>query len=484
MQTETVFSAFDQGPLEHQPPPVRVWGRISQVQGQAISIKGLNSFAGLSALIRVEPHENEGENTAAMSGEVISLTDTQAVAIMYDNPEGLRVGQRVYLDKDSPPRPCEDWIGHCLNYKGAAINAPQPKTGTIDAPLQAAPPPAILRKALGERLQTGVAAIDCFLPVCEGQRMGLFAGSGVGKSTLLGAIAKSSNADVSIIALIGERGREVRHFVEDTLGPEGMKNAIVFVATSDEPSAIKMRTALLAMATAEYFRDQGKQVMFLFDSLTRYAEAHRDIALSAGEVPSLRAYPPSTFRALASYCERSGPGLSGSGDISAIFSVLVAGSDMEEPVADMVRGILDGHIILDREIAERGRYPAINLRRSVSRSLPDAASPEENKLLMKTRRLVTKYEESQTLIQAGLYAAGSDPVLDEAIFYYPAIEDFMASIEPLETLSWFTRLAEIYAPTAAVEDEVSRKETVSKEALSEEMVSSDNTAARHKLPTV
>ena len=450
MQTKIVSAPLTQPPPIVNVQPVRLWGRISQVQGQAISIKGLNSFAGLSAIIRVDASDGggDGETPSAICGEIISLTDEHAVAIMYDSPAGLRVGQRVYLDKETPPRPCEDWIGHCLNYKGDAINAQQPQSGTIDAPLIASPPPAILRKALGQRLQTGVAAIDCFLPVCEGQRMGLFAGSGVGKSTLLGAIAKSSNADVSIIALIGERGREVRHFVEETLGPEGMKKAIVFVATSDEPSAIKMRTALLAMATAEYFRDQGKQVMFLFDSLTRYAEAHRDIALSAGEVPSLRAYPPSTFRALASYCERSGPGLNESGDISAIFSVLVAGSDMEEPVADMVRGILDGHIILDRDIAERGRYPAINLRRSVSRSLPDAATPDQNKLLMKTRRLVTKYEESQTLIQAGLYLAGSDPILDEAVIYYPAIEDFMTSIEPLDIDNWFTRLAEIYDAAA------------------------------------
>ena len=438
MQSSTALNSNinpDQCGDRPAPTTVKIWGQISQVQGQAICIKGLNGFAGLSTLITTEDQRR---------GEIISLTDEHAVAIMYKDPAGLRVGQRVYLDKDSPPRPSAQWIGHCLNYRGEAVHEPQPANGDVDAPLMASPPPAIMRKALGTRLQTGVAAIDCFLPICQGQRMGLFAGSGVGKSTLLGAIAKSSNADVSIIALIGERGREVRHFVEETLGPDGMKNAIVFVATSDEPSAVKMRTALLAMATAEYFRDQGKQVMFLFDSLTRYAEAHRDIALSAGEVPSLRAYPPSTFRALAGYCERSGPGLDGSGDISAIFSVLVAGSDMEEPVADMVRGILDGHIILDRDIAERGRYPAINLRRSVSRSLPGAATLEENELLLKVRRLITKYEEAQTLIQAGLYVAGSDAVLDEAIVYYPAIEQFMTQIETLDTQGWFARLATIF----------------------------------------
>jgi len=243
-------------------PSVRIWGHIAKIQGQSLIIKGLNAFAGLGALIEIKNNEE------TRIGEIISLEGHQAIAMMFSETSGLRIGQRAYICDDPAPRPSESW-----------------------------------------RLSTGVAAIDCFLPVCKGQRMGLFAGSGVGKSTLLGTIAKAATADISIIALIGERGREVRHFIEHTLGPEGMKKAIVFAATSDQPSAIKMRTAHLAMATAEYFRDQNKQVLFLFDSLTRYAEAHRDIALSSGEVPSLRAYPPSTFRALAGFCERSGPGI-------------------------------------------------------------------------------------------------------------------------------------------------------------------------------
>lgn len=426
---------------QHSDSPTRIWGLVSQIQGQSLTVKGLAAFAGLGDLIDIEKSGSEH----IIHGEIISLVGDQAIAMMFSDTAGLRIGQKVYLGQDPAPRPSPSWIGHCLNYKGEAIGDVRLSAGTIDAPLMQTPPAAILRKALGTRLSTGVAAVDCFLPICQGQRMGLFAGSGVGKSTLLGTIAKSANADVSIVALIGERGREVRHFIDHTLGPDGMKNTIVFAATSDEPSAVKMRTALLAMATAEYFRDQGQQVVFLFDSLTRYAEAHRDMALSAGEVPSLKAYPPSTFRALASFCERSGPGIEGSGDISAIFSVLVAGSDMEEPVADMVRGILDGHIILDREIAERGRYPAINLRRSVSRSLPDAATPEENIVLMKTRRLASKYEDAQTLIQAGLYSAGTDPALDEAIAHYPKIESFMGLIDAVPTAEWFKRLAGIYA---------------------------------------
>lgn len=431
-------------PLTNE-PPVQLWGQISEVQGQGVSIKGLNAFAGLGAIIEIERTNGQSR----LQGEVISLKGDSLMAMMFGQTSGFKIGQKVYLGQVSPPRPSDDWIGHCLNYKGETVEREKLADGTVDAPLLAPPPPSMLRKALGERLQTGVGAIDCFLPVCQGQRMGLFAGSGVGKSTLLGTIGKSTNADISIIALIGERGREVRHFIEHTLGEEGMKKAIVFAATSDEPSAVKMRTAHLAMATAEYFRGQGQQVLFLFDSLTRYAEAHRDIALSAGEVPSLRAYPPSTFRALAGFCERSGPGVKDSGDISAIFSVLVAGSDMEEPVADMVRGILDGHIILDREIAERGRYPAINLRRSVSRSLPDAASPEENAVLKRARRLASKYEDSETLIQAGLYTAGADPMLDEAIHYYPKIENFISQIETVPTQIWFERLKEVFQENAA-----------------------------------
>lgn len=428
--------------IKHQTnePPVQLWGQISEVQGQGVSIKGLNAFASLGDIIEIERTNGQSR----LQGEVISLKGASLMAMMFGQTSGFKIGQKVYLGQVSSPRPSDDWIGRCLNHKGETIEGKVLASGMIDAPLLAPPPPSILRKALGERLQTGVAAIDCFLPVCQGQRMGLFAGSGVGKSTLLGTIGKSTNADITIIALIGERGREVRHFIEDTIGQEGMKKTIVFAATSDEPSAVKMRTAHLAMATAEYFRDQGQQVLFLFDSLTRYAEAHRDIALSAGEVPSLRAYPPSTFRALAGFCERSGPGIKDSGDISAIFSVLVAGSDMEEPVADMVRGILDGHIILDREIAERGRYPAINLRRSVSRSLPDAASPDENAVLRTARRLASKYEDSETLIQAGLYTAGTDPLLDEAIEYFPKIEKFMGLIEVVSTQIWFERLGEIF----------------------------------------
>lgn len=423
-------------------PAMRQWGTITQIKGQSVNLEGLSDFIGLGDLISSK-NMLSGKD---ITGEVISVEGRIITAMMFSDPAGLRVGQKAYIKCEQPLCPSEQWIGNTLNYRGETIEGHVPRSGATPIKLKGLPPPAILRKALGPRLTTGVAAIDTFLPICQGQRMGLFAGSGVGKSTLLATLAKSSNADINIIALIGERGREVRHFVEHTLGPEGMKKTILFVATSDEPSAMKLRTALLAIATAEYFRDAGKQVLFLFDSLTRYAEAHRDVALSAGEVPSLRAYPPSTFRALAALCERAGPGIDGVGDISAIFSVLVAGSDMEEPVADMVRGILDGHVILDREIAERGRYPAINLRRSVSRSLPNAATPEENKTLMKARGYISNYEDAQTLIRAGLYVPGSDIILDQAVNFYPELDDFISKIGAMEIKDWFTQLNAIMTP--------------------------------------
>ena len=417
------------------PPITRHFGRVTRITGQSIQVSGLNHRLGHGALIEVE--RNYG---TPIRGEIIALESGHAIATLYGSASDLKIGQSVEHIRPADIRPSLDWVGRILNHAAMDINGARPKQGSKVVPIDAPPPPAILRKSLGSRLTTGVAAIDTFLPLCQGQRVGLFAGSGVGKSTLLGTIAKSSNADITIIALIGERGREVRHFVEKTLGPEGMAKSIVFAATSDMSSALKLRTAQLAMATAEYFRDEGKQVLCLFDSLTRYAESHRDIALSAGEIPALKAYPPSTFRSLAELCERSGPGVDGSGDITAVFSVLVAGSDMEEPVADMVRGILDGHIILSREIAERGRFPAIDIRRSVSRSLPAAATEEENQLLAMGREVIMRYEEAEAIIQAGLYVKGSDANLDIAVDLYPTIDGFIGLQETTDLEGSFSTL--------------------------------------------
>lgn len=263
----------------------------------------------------------------------------------------------------------------------------------------------------------------------------------MGKSSLLAKFARRVRADVVVIALIGERGRELREFVEMVLGPEGMARAVVVTATSDQSPLVRRRCAWTAMAVAEHFRDGGAQVLLLADSVTRFAEAHREVALAAGEEASLRGYPPSTSHMIMSLAERAGPGPEGAGDITAIFSVLVAGSDMEEPVADILRGVLDGHVVLDRAIAERGRYPAIDLLRSVSRSLPEAASEGENALIGEARRLLGAYDRAEMMIQAGLYVAGSDPVVDAAIRVWPALDAFLAEDEPADITASFRRLA-------------------------------------------
>jgi flagellum-specific ATP synthase len=240
--------------------------------------------------------------------------------------------------------------------------------------------------------------------------------------------------------MIGERGRELRDFVETVLGTEGMKRAIVIAATSDQSPLLRRRCAWAAMAVAEYFRDQGLNVLLLADSITRFAEAHREVALAAGELPSLRGYPPSTAHMIMALCERAGPGAGGAGSITAVFTVLVAGSDMEEPIADILRSVLDGHIVLDRAIAERGRYPAIDLLRSVSRSLPNAASAAENTTITEARRLLGAYAGAETMIRAGLYVAGSDPQVDQAIRVWPDLDAFLAQSEPLDTKHSFDRL--------------------------------------------
>jgi len=426
--------------------PARVYGTIREITAQSIKVEGLSNIAALGD--RVKMLEPGG---GFVEGEIIKISRQFVTITAYGQIDRLGIGAKAVHLGQQEPRPTSGWIGKVLDHSGCHLDGSHAPQGDMAVSLKAAPPRN--RKTIGARLDTGLAAIDSFLPLCKGQRIGLFAGSGVGKSTLLADLAKGTHADIVILALIGERGREVRDFTQDTLGPQGMKKSIVFVATSDEPPALKLRAAWLAMACAEYFRDQGKHVLLLFDSLTRFAEAHRSVALSAGETPSLRAFPPSTFGALAQLCERAGPGSEdmgseeigseGGGDITAVFSVLVAGSNMEEPVADMVRGILDGHVVLERTIAERGRYPAIDIRRSVSRSLPGCASERENKLLLHGRSLIGAYEDARTLIKAGLYQAGSDPLLDEAVEKYAKLDEFIALKNQETAEKSFEKLSEI-----------------------------------------
>lgn len=417
------------------------YGSISAIDGARLLIAGLPGIARIGDRLIVERSAG-----GPLPAEIIGVNGSMLVAYAFGPPTGAAAGDSALLDRQSAvARPSRSWIGSTLNWRGARFDQTEPARGSQGFPLDAPPAPAPWRKKLGARLSTGHAALDTFLPLCRGQRVGLFAGSGIGKSMLLGGLSRHVDADVCVIALIGERGREVRAFVEDTMGAEGMARSVVIASTSDESALAKREGARLAMTVAEYFRAQGDQVLLIFDSLTRFAEAHREVALAAGEPPSLHAFPPSTFNAIASLAERAGPGVDGEGDITAVFSVLVAGSDMEEPVADMVRGILDGHIILERKIAERGRFPAIDVRRSVSRSLPGAASAMENALLADARALLSAYEESELIIRAGLYSPGSDAVIDRAIRIFPSLDQFLTEIGDFEPEQRFDDLRRILA---------------------------------------
>ena len=397
----------------------RAFGRVRSVDCNLVWVAGLERT--LSVSDRVQIIQGSGKR---VFGEVLRLTEQGAAVLVEGALSGISIGNRVtYLGQVSL-NPCNSWIGRVIDPDGRPLDGrPLPMSEANIAKLDR---PPLLKRGFGARLNTGLAVFDTFLPLVQGQRIGVFAGSGVGKSRLLAQLARGIEADVVVVALIGERSREVRDFVETVLGAEGLKKSVVVAASSDRPALERRRCAHSAMEVAEYFRDQGKQVLLLADSLTRLAEAHRDIAFSAGELPVLQGYPPSMPSELMGLCERAGPGAEGQGDISAVFTVLVAGSDMEEPVADVLRGTLDGHVILDRKIAERGRFPAIDVLKSVSRSLPEAASEQENQTLKKARQLLGTYQRAEPMIRAGLYRAGSDMNVDEAIAAWPEIEQFIS----------------------------------------------------------
>jgi flagellum-specific ATP synthase len=356
------------------------------------------------------------------------------------SPDRVAIDDSVLLYPTPVFAPHDGWIGRVIDPLGETVDGRPMLRGSEARDLMAPPPAAAGRKPLGERLATGLSVLNTILPSVRGQRVGLFAGSGVGKSTLLADLAQNMDADVVVMALIGERGREVNDFVDRVLGPEGMKRAIVVAATSDQSALVRRRCAWSAMAVAEHFRDQGKNVLFLADSVTRFAEAHREIAVASGEAPALRGYPPSVTPLITGLCERAGPGGAEQGDITAVFSVLVAGSDMDEPIADILRGVLDGHIVLNREIAERGRFPAVDVSRSVSRSLPHAASEQENQTIADVRKFLGTYEQSEVMIRAGLYSEGSDLILDQAVRLWPELDAFFGRKDTEGVKSSFDRL--------------------------------------------
>ncbi|EBA13831.1 FliI/YscN family ATPase [Roseobacter sp. CCS2] len=377
--------------------------------------------------------------------EVVKLDQVGAHLLVDGATDGVSINDPVVFQRAPIFAPHTGWIGRVIDPDGRPLDGQPLLPGAQNGDLNRSPPSSHERRGLGARLETGLAVFNTLLPLVRGQRVGLFAGSGVGKSTLLADLARGVQADVIVIALVGERGREVGHFVQDVLGADGMGRAVVVAATSDTGPQVRRRCALSAMVVAESFRDAGLHVLLLIDSVTRFCEAHRELAVASGESANLRGYPASTGPAIARLCERAGPGAGASGDITAVFSVLVAGSDMDEPVADMLRGVLDGHIVLDREIAERGRFPAVDVVRSVSRALPDAANEKENEIIAKARSLLGTYVRSEMMVQAGLYVSGSDPLLDAAIAAQPALEDFLTIKDTRGTMAHFAKLRQAIA---------------------------------------
>jgi flagellum-specific ATP synthase len=418
--------------------PVRNFGRIRQTRGYTLLASGLAGCARLGDRVRIRTRAG-----AELGGEILGLSREGAEILPEGSLEGIAIGDRVEHLGQSLIAPDASWIGRVIDPYGAPLDGRPLGRGNRPRALRAAPPAPARRKRLGGRLATGLDAFNTVLPLVRGQRIGLFAGSGVGKTVLLGQFARGVEADVVVLALVGERGRELRDFVDEVLGPEGLARSVVVTATSDRSPLARRRAALTAMAVAEHFRDEGLHVLLLCDSITRFAEAHREVALAAGEAASLRGFPPSTAQQIMALAERAGPGLADRGDITGIFTVLVAGSDMEEPVADILRGVLDGHVVLDRAISERGRFPAVDLSRSVSRSLPGAAGPGENAHIAEARRLIGAYERAEMMVQAGLYAQGSDPLTDRAIRLWPKLDAFLGGTEAASVADSFARLRRV-----------------------------------------
>src|SRR5437016_1077181 len=340
--------------------------------------------------------------------------------------EGVRRGCRaVVTSVQAGRRPSIGWLGRVVNGMGEPLDGKGPlPLGPSPYPYRSAPTAAHKRRRVGQPLDFGVRVLNTFITCCRGQRMGVFAGSGVGKSVMLSMLARNVVADVSVIGLIGERGREVQEFLQDDLGTEGLKRSMVVVSTSDEPALMRRQAAYLTLAIAEYFRDAALDVLVLMDSVTRFAMAQREIGLSAGEPPTAKGYTPTVFTELPRLLERAGPGTE-AGTITGIFTVLVDGDDHNEPVADAVRSTLDGHIVMERAIAERGRYPAINILKSVSRTMPRAADPAYLPVINRARQIMATYADMEELIRLGAYRAGSSAEVDEAIALHEPLEAFL-----------------------------------------------------------
>ena len=408
--------------------PLIVSGRVAAVNGLLIEARG-----GLTRLAVGARAEIERRNDRPLSAEVVGFRETRALLMPFGPVEGVAPGAEIRIEpQGSAVRPTTAWLGRIVDAFGEPIDGlgPLPQ-GNAAYPLRPPPPPAHARGRVGERLNLGVRSMNVFTTCCRGQRLGVFAGSGVGKSVLLSMLAKQSDCDAVVVGLIGERGREVREFIEETLGEEGLKRAVVVVATSDEPALKRRQAAYMTLAIAEFLRDQDLEVLCLMDSVTRFAMAQREIGLAAGEPPTTKGYTPTVFTELPKLLERAGPGPirpdgTTAGPITGLFTVLVDGDDHNEPIADAVRGILDGHIVMERAIAERGRFPAINVLKSISRTMPGCHLPHEREIVKAARQSLAAYANMEELIRIGAYRAGADPMVDRAIALNPALEAFLA----------------------------------------------------------
>ena len=399
-----------------------ITGSVSGVKGLLIKAKGLNIFASIGSICEIKLRSGE-----LISAEVVGFEETATLLLSYGDTTGIGIGCEILLKSvEQNVFPSMAWRGRVINCFGEPIDQKGSlQYGGTAYNIKASPVKAHERMRVKDKLDMGVRAVNTFVTCCKGQRLGIFAGSGVGKSMLLSMFTKYAKSDIKVIGLIGERGREVQEFIEDYLGEEGLANAVIIVATSDESALARKRAAYLTLSVSEYFRDQGLDVITMIDSVTRFAMAQREIGLALGEPSTTKGYTPSVFSELPKLLERAGMGNQNQGSITGLFSVLVEGDDTNEPVADAIRSILDGHIVLSREIAARNRFPAIDVLRSISRMMPMCNTDDENNIVNKAKKHLALYEEMIDLIRIGAYKKGTDMETDLAIEHFASIEDVL-----------------------------------------------------------
>ena len=399
--------------------PLEIRGRVAEVRGLALRVADLPVPVG--AVVGIHTGRGAGP---VLEGEVVGFDHDQAVVMLLGSTAGVRAGDQAVAGQFTQVvRVGQALLGRVLDGLGRPIDGRGPVHDTVCRPLTPAPVDPLDRPLIDTPLGTGVRAIDAVLTVGRGQRIGVFSAPGLGKSVLLGTMARHTAADVSVVALVGERGREVRDFIEHSLGPEGLARSVVVCATGDEPALVRIRAAMVAATVAEYFRDQGKDVLLIMDSVTRFCQAQRQVGLAAGEPPATKGYPPSVFSLLPILLERSGR--TGRGSITGFYAVLVEGDDMTEPIADAARGVLDGHIVLSRALAHRGHWPAIDLLDSISRVCDAVTDAEQQGARREVLRLVGAYHDVEDLLNIGAYATGSNPDFDLAIAAKPMIDQLV-----------------------------------------------------------